>query len=370
MTDRTGEYSVALSPGTYQVDVTRFGYDDMAMTVQIRAGDTVRKDLELVASPRVRVRGRVTDGSGHGWPLYARVDLPGTPVRTFSDPETGRFELSVPAGHSYRLRTVARYEGYRTHTEDLTVDGPMTHDVGVPVDPTTCTAPGYERTGGLSEDFESAGTTDRWSVEDKLGNAQTWTFGDLGGRGNLTGGTGGFAVVDSDHYGADGTQDTALVSPSVDLGDATAPVLEFATEFRRYWSTSAEVDCLRRRRRDVEERMARPSRPCGDRGRSAVQCPRQPARTTYACGSTTCVRVTTGGGRSTTSSWASRPARPQTAGWSSDTRGARSPGVPWTGSRCAAVGRRSRPPALAPRTTTRPRTGSTGCSRRARASSG
>ena len=93
MTDRTGEYSVALSPGDYHVDVTRFGYDDVAMTVQIRAGEIVRKDLELVESPRVRVRGRVTDGSGHGWPLYARVDVPGTPLRTFSDPETGRYEL-------------------------------------------------------------------------------------------------------------------------------------------------------------------------------------------------------------------------------------------------------------------------------------
>ncbi|HWM74372.1 MAG TPA: S8 family serine peptidase [Nocardioides sp.] len=242
VTDHTGEYAVALNPGNYRVDVSRFGYDDVTTTVQIRAGDILQKDLELVESPRVRVRGRVTDGSGQGWPLYARVDLPGTPVRTFSDPETGRYELTVPAGHSYRLRTAARYPGYRTHVEDLTVDGPMTHDVGVPVDPTTCTAPGYERPGGLTEDFESSRTTDRWSVEDLADNGQTWTFGDIGGRGNLTGGTGRFAIVDSDHYGRDGTQNTALVSPSVDLGDVEEPVLEFATEFRRYWSTSAEVD--------------------------------------------------------------------------------------------------------------------------------
>ncbi len=242
VTDAAGDYSVALSPGAYQLAVTKFGYDDVTTTVQIRAGDVVRKDLELVESPRVRVRGRVSDGSGHGWPVYARVDVPGTPLRTFSDPETGRYELTVPAGHSYRLRTAARYPGYRTHTEDLTVDGAMTHDVGVPVDVTTCTAPGYERAGGLSEDFGSASTTDRWSVEDLADNGQTWTFGDLGGRGNLTGGAGRFAIVDSDHYGRDGTQNTALVSPSVDLGDAEEPVLEFATEFRRYWSTSAEVD--------------------------------------------------------------------------------------------------------------------------------
>ena len=118
----------------------------------------------------------------------------------------------------------------------------MTHDVDVPGRPDTCTAPGYARTGGLHEDFESSRTTDRWSVEDLADNGQTWAFGDLGGRGNLTGGSGRFAIVDSDHYGRDGTQNTALVSPSVDLGDAEEPVLEFATDFRRYWSTSAEVD--------------------------------------------------------------------------------------------------------------------------------
>ena len=49
----------------------------------------------------------------------------------------------------------------------------MTHDVDVPVDPTTCTAPGYARTGGLREDFGSSSTTDRWSVEDLADNGQT-----------------------------------------------------------------------------------------------------------------------------------------------------------------------------------------------------
>ena len=261
VTDRDGEYSVALSPGDYSVVVSRFGYDDVTLRVSISAGDSLRRDVELTKSAQVRVRGRVTDGSGHGWPLYARVDLPGTPLRTFSDPVTGRYELTVPAGHRYRLRTVTTYQGYETHTEDLTVDGPTTHDVDVPVDPTTCTAPGYARTGGLHEDFESSRTTDRWSVEDLADNGQTWAFGDLGGRGNLTGGSGRFAIVDSDHYGRDGTQNTALVSPSVDLGDAEEPVLEFATDFRRYWSDLRRGRCLRGRRRDVVERLARLRRP-------------------------------------------------------------------------------------------------------------
>jgi subtilisin family serine protease/N-acetylneuraminic acid mutarotase len=242
VTDRDGEYSVALTPGDYDMVVSRFGYDDLTVPVTIASGATVHRDVELVPAQPVRVRGRVTDGSGHGWPLYARVELLGTPVGTFSDPTTGQFALTVPAGHTYTLRTTVQYPGYPTHVEDLTVEGAMKHDVEVPVDATSCTAPGYTRTGGLREDFESHRTTDRWSVADALGNGQSWTFADLDERGNRTGGTGGFAIVDSDHFGHDGTQDTTLVSPVVDLGDASDPVLEFASDFWENFGDTAEVD--------------------------------------------------------------------------------------------------------------------------------
>ena len=42
------------------------------------------------------VTGTVTDGSGHGWPLYARIDIaghPGSPV--YTDPQTGQYAVEL-----------------------------------------------------------------------------------------------------------------------------------------------------------------------------------------------------------------------------------------------------------------------------------
>ena len=57
--------------------------------------------------------------------------------------------------------------------------------------------------------------------------------------GNLTGGEGGFAVMDSDFYGPDGQQDTELVSPIIDLSGVDDPVITFNTD---YLSLSDTVD--------------------------------------------------------------------------------------------------------------------------------
>ena len=240
-TDAGGGYSLALMPGSYDVEVTRFGYDALSTTAEVRAGETVVSDLQLTPSPPVRLHGRVTDGSGQGWPVYAEVELPGTPLRTFTDPETGRYSLTVPAG-SYRVRVTPEYAGYLPRTDELTLGGPTTHDLALRVDTSTCTAPGYARVGGLREGFSTDELPGRWSVTDIQGTGQVWAVDDPGERGNRTGGHGHFATVDSDFYGPEGTQDTALVSPTVDLSAADAPILEFATDFWANWMERAEVD--------------------------------------------------------------------------------------------------------------------------------
>ena len=70
-----------------------------------------------------------------------------------------------------------------------------------------------------------------WTVVDNLDNGQVWRFDDPGGRGNLTGGEGGFAIMDSDFYGPDGQQDTELISPIIDLSGADDPVITFNTDY-------------------------------------------------------------------------------------------------------------------------------------------
>src|SRR5436309_2124969 len=77
----------------------------------------------------------------------------------------------------------------------------------------TCQAAGYQVAYGtpvVKEGFDAVPAG--WTVTNRTPSGG-WTFADAGGRGNLTGGSGGFAVVDSDNLGRGNTQDTDLVTP-------------------------------------------------------------------------------------------------------------------------------------------------------------
>ncbi|MEV0213817.1 S8 family serine peptidase [Micromonospora sp. NPDC050695] len=245
-TGADGRYTLAVPAGETTVTVDAYGYARQSATVTVTEGGTVTHDFALVASPLVTVRGRVTDGSGHGWPLYARIDVegrPGAPI--FTDPTTGRYSLTVAGNATYRLTVAARYPGYRTLTREVVAGtGPVTADIAVPVEP-ACTAAGYSgsfATPLLNEGFDAAGTPAGWTVRDRTGDGG-WTFTDPGERGNLTGGSGTFAIVDSDRLGSDSTQDTNLISPTVDLSAAPAPVLRFRSDRRAVGVTdTADVD--------------------------------------------------------------------------------------------------------------------------------
>ena len=71
-----------------------------------------------------------------------------------------------------------------------------------------------------------------WTVTDDAPNptGEVWAFNDPGGRGNLTGGTGAFAVLDSDHLGFGHTQDSSLITPAMNLSTAGTPVVRFTTK--------------------------------------------------------------------------------------------------------------------------------------------
>ncbi|MFC6343999.1 choice-of-anchor J domain-containing protein, partial [Nocardioides hankookensis] len=201
------------------------------------------RDFALTAAPSVTVRGTVTDGGGHGWPLYAKVDIAGPAPDVWTDPTTGDYSVDLPSGATYSMTVTADLPGYLPSTADVAVGASdVTHDVALQVDDSTCTAPGYVfNTAGVTEDFSGEALPDGWTVTDGLDNGQVWTFDDPGGQGNLTGGEGGFAIVDSDNYGSDGEQDTSLVSPVVDMSDLTAPVVGFAQDYNNL-GDSADVD--------------------------------------------------------------------------------------------------------------------------------
>ncbi len=239
-----GTYTVSLTAGDYQVAVSRYGYRTApAGTVSVAAGVTVVRDAALTVAPLVRVSGQVLDGTAHGWPLYAKLVVQGTPVSTYTDPGTGRYALQLPEGAAYTVEVNPVYPGYAAQVDRVEVSRATTRNYALAVDGAACTAPGYRRpAGGLRQSFDQTEAPTGWTVQDHGGNAQVWRFDDPGRHGNLTGGTGGFAVLDSDDYGRDGVQDSSLVSPVTDLTGVASPVLEFRTDFMQSWIDRAAVE--------------------------------------------------------------------------------------------------------------------------------
>ncbi|MFI0793442.1 S8 family serine peptidase [Micromonospora rubida] len=244
-TGTDGTYSTLLPAGDYQVAVTAFGYASRTVPATVAKNATTTIDVALTAVPSVTVSGSVTDGSGHGWPLYAKVSVVGLSASDYTTPANGRYSLKLPAGATYQLKVEPQYPGYQTVTKDVVVgSGNAVHNVAVPVDSAACTtAPGYRYgSDGVYETFDGNRVPADWSVVDNAGTGQVWDFTDAGDRGNLTGGAGNFAIIDSDNYAAGGRQDTSLVSPVVDLADVATPVIRFNQDYNWLGSDRADVD--------------------------------------------------------------------------------------------------------------------------------
>ncbi len=146
-TDGSGHYSITLPVGTYDVTYSRFGYaTHTEMGVQITDGNTTTVNVALQPSPSVTVSGNITDASGHGWPLYSRIDVAGDPdAPFFTDPITGHYSIQLPANASYDVTFSSQLPGYQLVQQTVDVGGgDMTHDVQIPVTP-DCTAPGYSQ---------------------------------------------------------------------------------------------------------------------------------------------------------------------------------------------------------------------------------
>lgn len=246
-TDAEGHYSLTVPPGTYDVTASAYGYRSRKSAgVVVADGGSVTESFALDAVARQTVTGKVTDGSGHGWPLYAAVTvdgMPGGPV--FTDPHTGSYELQLPEGKSYTLKVAARYPGYQAVNKDVTVgSSDQTVNIAVPVDADAGTAVGYklQRTGPTEPFDSTTSAPEGWSVVNADGTVGGWDFSDPRKRNNHTGGSGAFAMVDSDSYGSNKHQDSLLISPVYDFSGYSAPEIAFDTEFRSHAGQTASVD--------------------------------------------------------------------------------------------------------------------------------
>lgn len=95
----------------------------------------------------------------------------------------------------------------------------------------------------LSTGFETLGQTPPvgWSLVDNAGTGTLWRFDDPANRGNDTGGSGDFAIADSDYAGPV-TVDTELRAPLLDLSGYESVSLKFKTVFNSYTNETISVD--------------------------------------------------------------------------------------------------------------------------------
>ena len=85
-------------------------------------------------------------------------------------------------------------------------------------DLSACLAPDYTFTG-IREQFDATSLPADWAVINNVGTAG-WSLRQSQSRANLTGGTGNFAIADSDNAGAGVSMDTELRSPTMDFTTA------------------------------------------------------------------------------------------------------------------------------------------------------
>jgi len=246
-TDSQGHYTMVLPAGTYNVSYAAFGYATKTESgIQVTDGGTTTQNEALTPSPSVHVTGTVTDGSGHGWPLHASIDItgrPGGPVWT--NPATGQYSVDLPENATYALTVTSDLPGYQVVNDTVTVgSSDVTHNISVPVNP-ACTAPGYHLTNHtpvFSESFDGSTMPAGWTVTDNNASGALWQIGDPENRGNLTGGSGNFADINSDFYGPGHSQDTTLTTPTMDLSNVGNPVLQFHNDYNGFPGQTGSVD--------------------------------------------------------------------------------------------------------------------------------
>ncbi|WP_406369722.1 carboxypeptidase regulatory-like domain-containing protein [Streptomyces sp. NBC_01550] len=224
-TDSTGAYRVTVPAGTYDVSASLFGYGTGTRSgVAVTADHAATADMALTKTPDHKVTGKVTDGSGHGWPLYAKITIDGYPHgAVYTDPKTGAYSVDLPEQADYTMHLTPVYPGYRSSDSTIRIGtGDVQHNISAAADLEQCTAPGFAYPA--QADFEGWTTDPKygWTVTNKDPSALGWQFD---GVWNLIGDA-GFAVANP--YGTGGkAQDTALISPPFDLTDRKSADLRF-----------------------------------------------------------------------------------------------------------------------------------------------
>nr|HPN54074.1 choice-of-anchor J domain-containing protein [Anaerolineaceae bacterium] len=233
-----------LAAGTYNVKASAFGYLEATASVTLVSDQTSTLNLSLEPDQVVTVTGTVTDAGHPGLPLYAQIN-PGAAASPilYTDPLTGTYSVSLFQHQAYTFTVDAVAPGFVQAVRPLTLTtSPQVEDFALQVNEMLCSAPGYLNMGGLKQTFDSKTLPAGWTVTDPLLNGDVWAFNDPGEKGNLTGGTGGFAILDSDYYDLGSKQDSSLVTPAINFSTFSTVTLSFKTAYNHYSTDTADVD--------------------------------------------------------------------------------------------------------------------------------
>lgn len=137
-----GGYTIARVPvGTYDVTASAYGYEAQTVAgLTISEGSATRQSFTLEPLPKFTVCGTVTDGSGQGWPLYARIAVSDPRVApVFTDPLTGHYCIDLLYRQDYTLLISAQIPGYLPATRSLTA-GTQDQSFALAVDTAACSS--------------------------------------------------------------------------------------------------------------------------------------------------------------------------------------------------------------------------------------
>ena len=150
VTDADGHYSIPLASGTYTVTASRYGYvSTVTPGVVIAAPASKTQNFSLASASSSTISGVVTDTTT-GWPLYARISIPGYPGGpVFTSPVTGAYSVLLANG-SYTFTVTAMSGGYTPAVNTVVVAADATQNITPAVDASTCTAPGYSLSSGCA----------------------------------------------------------------------------------------------------------------------------------------------------------------------------------------------------------------------------
>jgi hypothetical protein len=248
ITNLTGNYSINVPTGTYDVTATAVGYQAQTVPgVVVGDGATVTQDFALVRLVPVTLSGTVTDGSGAGWPLYAKVVITPSvgPTQTLlTNPASGLYSATVFANSSYSVSVTPQINGYLSTSRTVNV-GPtdQTENFTLAVDAGACNAPGYGfvTSAPLASESFDAGIPGAWTVTNSGTKCDSgtgiWDTTNPEHLGNLTGGGLLDAEVNSDACGTGAIVSSDLVSPTLDLSGVTgtqAVKISFHSDYRDF----------------------------------------------------------------------------------------------------------------------------------------